>query len=505
MQFTEIYYAVFLTVVFLVYWIALNRKVGLQNILLLAASYVFYGWWDWRFLILIIATTLTTYVSGLLARSRYGYAITAANIIVNLGILVAFKYLGFFVENLQRLVALFGWNLDWFTVSVLVPVGISFYTFQAIAYSVDVYKQRTEPCRNLLTFATFIAYFPQLVAGPIERSNQLLPQLASPRVWNRVRASEGLRMILFGVLKKVAVADPLSIYVERLFNGGDLSNPLLSVAAGILFTLEIYCDFSAYSEIAKGSSRLLGINLMTNFRFPLFSRNIVEYWRRWHISLMNWFRDYLYIPLGGSRKGKFRTYLNISIVFVLSGLWHGAAWNFVLWGVYWAIINMAGRALFGIKATEGRISVSQLPRIAVTFMFVAFGLYIFRCDNFGQLVAGLANVPAYIVVTLFLWLAAKMVSAVVTRFGSALRIALPVAVCAAFVAVTIFNLHLALKCYFLIPLLFVFAIEWRDRNTDLPFSTQPRNRLMRWCGYWLCMLFVLLSEPIDMQFIYFQF
>lgn len=309
MQFTEITFAVFLTVVFALYWLLLRKWVKAQNMLLLCASYLFYGWWDWRFLALIMLTTLTTFVTALWARSRYGRWLTAANIVINLGILVVFKYLNFFSENLQRLFALAGWNLDWFTLDVLLPVGISFYTFQAIAYSVDVYRRRVEACDSVVAFATFIAYFPQLVAGPIERASQLLPQIISPRRWDEAMAVSGLRMILFGVMKKVCIADMLALYADRLYSGS-LGSPLATLAAGIVFTLEIYCDFSAYSEIARGVSRLLGIELMANFRFPYFSRNILEFWRRWHISLMWWFRDYVYIPLGGNRRGATRTAVN---------------------------------------------------------------------------------------------------------------------------------------------------------------------------------------------------
>lgn len=285
MQFTEIAFAVFLTVVFVLYRLVLRRWVRAQNMLLLAASYLFYGWWDWRFLGLIMLTTATTFVSARLANGRCGRLVTASNIALNLGILVVFKYLNFFSYNLQRLFSLVGWNLDWFTVDVLLPVGISFYTFQAIAYSVDVYKRRVKACADPLAFATFIAYFPQLVAGPIERASQLLPQIEAPRRWDAAYATSGLRMILFGVMKKVCIADMLAIYADRLYEG-NLLNPVMALAAGVVFTLEIYCDFSAYSEIARGVSRLLGIELMANFRFPYFSRNIIEFWRRWHISLM---------------------------------------------------------------------------------------------------------------------------------------------------------------------------------------------------------------------------
>ncbi|MDE5656607.1 MAG: MBOAT family protein, partial [Muribaculaceae bacterium] len=333
MQFTEILFAIFMLTVFVLYWLLLRSRVKAQNLLLLAASYFFYGWWDWRFLGLIILTTATTYITGLYAARRYGRLLTTLNIVFNIGILIVFKYLNFFSDNLQRLLSVFGWNLDWFTVDVLLPVGISFYTFQAIAYSVDVYKSRTAVCTDPVTFATFIAYFPQLVAGPIERASQLLPQIAQARQWNSAMASSGLRLILFGLMKKLCVADMLALYSDRIY-AHIPGNPALVLPAGIVFSIEIYCDFSAYSEIARGVSRLLGIELMANFRFPYFSRNILEFWQRWHISLMLWFRDYLYIPLGGNRRGNARAMWNTVLVFVVSGIWHGAAWNFIIWGIY---------------------------------------------------------------------------------------------------------------------------------------------------------------------------
>lgn len=254
MQFTQIEFAIFLITVFSVYWLALRNSLKLQNALLLTASYTFYGWWDWRFLGLIMLTTASTFATALLAGRRHGRAWTAANIILNVGILIAFKYLGFFTENLRALLNLWDLEVDWMVVDILLPVGISFYTFQAISYSVDVYRKEIHPTRDLLAFATFIAYFPQLIAGPIERASQLLGQITAPRRWDSSFATSGLRMILYGVMKKVCVADMLALYADRLYDG-DLLNPLVNVAAGIVFSLQIYCDFSAYSEIARGGNR----------------------------------------------------------------------------------------------------------------------------------------------------------------------------------------------------------------------------------------------------------
>lgn len=502
MQFTEIVFAVFLTVVFSLYWLVLRCWVKAQNWLLLSASYLFYGWWDWRFLGLIMLTTVTTYGAALCAHRRYGKLVTAANIVVNLGILVAFKYLNFFSENLKRLFDILGWNLDWFTIDVLLPVGISFYTFQAIAYSVDVYKGKVKACTDPVAFATFIAYFPQLVAGPIERASQLLPQIVSPRRWNEGQAVSGLRMILFGVMKKVCIADMLALYADRLY-AANLDNPLTALAAGVVFSLEIYCDFSAYSEIARGVSRLLGIELMANFRFPYFSRNILEFWRRWHISLMWWFRDYVYIPLGGNRKGALHTMLNTVVVFLMSGLWHGAAWNFVAWGAYWALVYVCGKSLLHLGRREGEIEIKDLPDMVLTFGTVAFGFYIFRCEGWSQVVAGCRNIWAYIAGFGVLWFLAKMVCS----YRCARISALVLVATGAIAAVCLFALRwpILFKMWWLVPGTLALLAEWRSRNMDFALEHMSALRWRRMAFYWACIAMIVISEPVEMTFIYFQF
>lgn len=503
MQFTEIGFALFFAVVFAVYWLILRRRHGLQNLFLLTMSYLFYGWWDWRFLGLIILTTVTTYASALMVGGRWGKAVTTANIVVNLGVLIAFKYFNFFSENIQRLLSVFGWQMDWFSIDVLLPVGISFYTFQAISYSVDVYKGNVPACKNPLTFATFIAYFPQLVAGPIERASQLLPQIASVRRWDYGRAVDGARMLLFGVLKKVCVADMLAIYVDRLYAAESLG-PVHILVAGVLFSLEIYCDFSAYSEIARGVSRMLGIELMANFRFPYFSRNILEFWQRWHISLMWWFRDYVYIPLGGSRRGITRTCVNIAIVFFLSGLWHGASWNFVVWGVYWAVVYVFGRVVLKLSKPSLPIEIAQLPQMVYTFGVVAFGFYLFRCADSARMLAGLKSVWIYPVV---FGLVGVVVSLLIKWFRC-LRFYLYIGVMMVVAVIVMVLLGwwvYMLKFWWLLPAGVVAIVEWHCRNTDYPLSVVPRRTMVRWGFYWLCMLLILLSEPTDVSFIYFQF
>lgn len=509
MQFTEISFAIFFVTVFTLYWLALRKSVKGQNLLLLSASYLFYGWWDWRFLGLILLTTASTFLTALYSRSRCGRGLTVANIVLNVGILLAFKYFNFFSENLSRLLSAFGWQMDRFTIDVLLPVGISFYTFQAIAYSVDVFKGKVEPCRDPVAFATFIAYFPQLVAGPIERASELLPQIVSPRKWNRGYAASGLRMILFGVMKKLCIADMLAIYVDRLYSG-NLADPMVCVAAGILFTLEIYCDFSAYCEIARGTSRLLGIELMANFRFPYFSRNIVEFWQRWHISLMLWFRDYIYIPLGGNRRGRVRTVFNTCAVFLISGLWHGAAWNFIAWGAYWALVYVAGKEIFRIRRNDAPLTLSQIPGMVTTFAFVTFGFYIFRCDGGADMLFGLRNLWAFITFFAFLWLVSMPLCRLLQFLSRRMKMSAMIAVlalCVAAAAAVCIGLpwYLALKVWWLLPTLTALCVEWHSRNDGYPLALVPSCAGVRYTLYWLLLVFVFLSEPTEMAFIYFQF
>lgn len=508
MQFTEIAYLFFFSFVFITYWLLLKQHNRIRSAMLLSASYIFYGWWDWRFLILIIFTTLSTYFLALLTSDRLRKLALVINIILNIGVLVAFKYLGFFTDNLARLLSLFGWTLDWFTIEVLVPVGISFYTFQAISYSVDVYRKRVEPCHDIISFATFIAYFPQLVAGPIERASVLLPQIISDKKWNREKATSGLRMILFGVVKKVAIADIISIYVDRLYEEGNLASPLTTIAISVLFSIQIYCDFSAYSEIARGSSRLLGIEIMGNFHFPYFSRNIIEFWRRWHISLMLWFRDYVYIPLGGNRKGTTRSYINIFIVFILSGLWHGASWNFVLWGLYWAICYVFAKQFLKLRTVGKAITLNDLPEIVLTFATVAFGFYIFRCSGWEEVQHGLINLPYYIIFIFLLYLAALLIrSKYILKIISSKIFKRSAVVTIALCLTTFFILKYpwSLKYYDIIPFIVILGNEWYNRNCEYPFFKQSHSQLQRYLMYWTLILFAVLSEPIDMSFIYFQF
>lgn len=375
MEFNSLAYALFLAAVVAIYYTPLlTRASWRQNALLLAGSYIFYGAWDWRFLSLILLTTLSTYGVALLIERSHRRFWLVANIVLNVGILATFKYFNFFTENLSWLMRWFGWEMDWFTIDVLLPVGISFYTFQAIGYSIDVWRGTVRPTRNLLLFATFIAFFPQLIAGPIERTTALMPQLARVNRWDYREAVTGLRFILWGLLKKVAVADPCGAVVDAYYGDSMAGEPdgLRIYIAGILFLIQVYCDFSGYCDIAAGSARLLGVKLNMNFNRPFISRNFLDLWSRWHITLTRWFTDYVYIPLGGSRRGKARMYANVALVFFLSGLWHGAGWGFILWGCLSGLLYILQKALgYDNMRHAPQPVLADMPAIFTTFSIFA--------------------------------------------------------------------------------------------------------------------------------------
>ena len=383
---------IFLPVVFLLYWFVC-KPLKWQNLLLLVASYIFYGWWDWRFLILIVITSLSSYASGLLIKrneQRRSVArwISAANIVLNLGILATFKYFNFFVDSIDALLSSLGVVLDWPTLHIILPVGISFYTFQALSYSIDVYARRIEPTRDVVAFFSFISFFPQLVAGPIERATNLLPQMLNKRTFDYALAVDGLRQMLWGFFKKLIIADTCAEVVNQVWASLGTSTGIVLFVCSILFTFQIYADFSGYSDIAIGCAKLFGFRLTTNFKVPYFSRNVREFWRRWHITLMSWFTQYVYFPLGGSHCSRLRTVFNTLVVFALSGLWHGADWTFVLWGLYHAILFVP-LILWGSKRHKDTVAHGRLlpswresGSMLVTFLLVNFGWILFRAPDF---------------------------------------------------------------------------------------------------------------------------
>ena len=335
MLFNSLEFLIFLPIVFTLYWL-LRKSVRLQNLLVVVVSYIFYGWWDYKFLFLIALTTLCSFGSGIWVDickvRRVRKTITVCNIMLNLGILGAFKYYNFFAHSFQEMMNGFNIAIDWPVLNLVLPVGISFYTFQALSYTIDVYRKKIEPTRNVLSFFAFISFFPQLVAGPIERATNLLPQFQRQRYFDYTQAVDGCRQMLWGFFKKMVIADNAAFFVQQIFDAPEHYHSLSLLVGAVLFSIQIYGDFSGYSDIAIGCARLFGINLCVNFRFPYFSRNIAEFWRRWHISLNKWFVDYVYIPLGGSRVSKAKVIRNTFIIFLLSGLWHGANWTFVIWG-----------------------------------------------------------------------------------------------------------------------------------------------------------------------------
>lgn len=394
MLFNSIEFAAFLPLVFLLYWFVFNRNLKLQNLFIVAVSYLFYGWWDWRFLVLIAFTSFCSWGSGLLIRKsrenrRKAKWINGINIAINIGILGVFKYYDFFATSFAKL--FLGGCTDGILLNLILPVGISFYTFQALSYSIDVYRGKLEPTRDIVQFFAFVSFFPQLVAGPIERATNLLPQFDKPRTFNYDQAVDGMRQILWGLFKKIAVADTCAVYVNSVFGSYQDQSGITLLLAAVLFTFQIYGDFSGYSDIAIGTAKLFGIQLMRNFNNPYFSRDIAEFWRRWHISLTTWFRDYIYIPLGGSRVPKAKVIRNTFVIFLVSGLWHGANWTFVVWGAYHAflflpLILLGKNRKYTDIVAAGRHcpTLRELGQIVLTFALVVLGWIIFRADSLGM-------------------------------------------------------------------------------------------------------------------------
>jgi len=385
MLFNSITYAFFLPAVLGLYWLLRPRA---QNMLLLVASYVFYGAWDYRFLSLIWISTLIDYVVGLRLQRTQDEGSRKRLLLVsvgaNLGILATFKYFGFFVDSFNDFMGVLGLAPNVPLFEVLLPVGISFYTFQTMSYTFDIYRRRMEPTHSLLNFATFVAFFPQLVAGPIERAAHLLPQIERPRPrpsFDTFRS--GLFLILLGLFKKVAIADAVAPIANEAFGGASEASSLTLVLGVLAFSLQIYGDFSGYSDIARGSSRLFGIELMRNFEQPYLSRSITEFWRTWHISLSSWLHDYLYVPLGGNKAGRWVTYRNLMLTMLLGGLWHGAAWTFVIWGGMHGLLLGLHRAVGGY-VPRGRPPMPRLrdvPGILTTFACVSLLWVFFRADS----------------------------------------------------------------------------------------------------------------------------
>jgi D-alanyl-lipoteichoic acid acyltransferase DltB (MBOAT superfamily) len=392
MLFNTLEFSIFFLIVYSLYRISPHR---VQNILLLIASYYFYGCWDWRFLSLIFVSTVVDYFCGIKMHQANDNAkrkfFLIASVMTNLGILGFFKYFNFFSDSFADLISIFGLQANTRSLNIILPVGISFYTFQTMSYTIDIYRRKMEPTHNFLDFALFVAFFPQLVAGPIERAKNLLPQVMNPRKITFEKFYEGTYLIFWGLFKKVFIADNLAKIADNIFSTTDVQNGFV-VALGVLaFAFQIYGDFSGYSDIARGLSKVMGFELMLNFNLPYFAVNPSDFWRRWHISLSTWLKDYLYISLGGNRKGNFNTYRNLMLTMLLGGLWHGAGWTFVLWGIYQGVLLIVHRFFqpYMKKIFQAKNSFLESfglwTRIVIMFMFANFGWLIFRAQSVEQI------------------------------------------------------------------------------------------------------------------------
>ncbi len=391
MLFNSFTFILFFFVTYILY-LLFKKNLKSQNILILISSYVFYGYWDWRFLFLIALSTVIDFSIG----KKLGKAILqnkrkqllAISIIANLSILGFFKYFNFFAQSTTELLQIFGFNVDSVTLNIILPVGISFYTFQTMSYTIDVYRKKLKPTHNILNFAVFVSFFPQLVAGPIERAVNLLPQVATKRIISKEMINAGLFLILWGFFKKVVIADNCAIISNSIFNNYESFHNIDLLIGVLAFTFQIYGDFSGYSDIARGISKMLGFELMVNFRLPYFAISPSDFWNRWHISLSSWLRDYLYFPLGGNRSGNYKTYRNLLLTMLLGGLWHGAAWNFVIWGAFHGILLIVYR-LFEKQQPQTSLqpnnNLIKVPLIGIMFILTIFGWLIFRANSVDQI------------------------------------------------------------------------------------------------------------------------
>lgn len=418
MLFNSFEFLVFLPIVFCLYWFVFNKGLRWQNALILIASYLFYGWWSWQFMGLLMLSTLLDYAYGFGVASpnrRTAKLFLWLSIINNLGILGVFKYYNFFAAQAQLAFGQAGIHISPTFLNVALPVGISFYTFHGMSYVFDIYRGHQKPVRSFPEYAVFVCFFPLLVAGPIERASHLLPQVQRPRRFNYQQALEGCRLILWGLFKKVVVADSLAPIADQAFDNYQNLDAITLIKGAIIFAFQIYGDFSGYSDIALGTAKLFGFELLSNFKFPYFSRDVAEFWRRWHISLSSWFRDYLYIPLGGSRVGKYKAVRNTFIIFLVSGFWHGASWNFIAWGGIHAcgflplLLMDRNRKNVTSVVAEGKVlpSVKELLQMLGTFAFVTFAWIFFRAKTMQD-------------ATGYIW---HMVTDAVVHPGSLLRLA----------------------------------------------------------------------------------
>jgi alginate O-acetyltransferase complex protein AlgI len=478
MLFNSFSFAIFAPIVFLLYWFVVQKSLKAQNALLLIASYFFYSCWDWRFLFLLLFSTGLDYFSGLqiekTVNTTYRKIWFYTSITINLSFLAVFKYFDFFVLSFQNLLLKVGLSIDVFTLNIILPVGISFYTFHGLSYVIDVYKKRIVAEKNFVEYAVFVSYFPLLVAGPIERATHLLPQIKVRRIFNYDRAISGLYQILWGLFKKIVIADNCAHYVNEIFNDSSNYSGSTLVMGALFFSFQIYGDFSGYSDIALGTSRLFGIELLKNFAFPYFSRDIAEFWRRWHISLSSWFKDYVYIPLGGSKGGKWMQIRNTFIIFLLSGFWHGANWTFLIWGFLNALYFLPLLLTNNNRTNLGSVAKNrwfpdykEIIQILVTFGLTTFAWIFFRANS--------------------VTLAFHYIKGIFTK--------------------SLFTLPEIRPTFLIILVLFFIIIEWlgREGNFALDNFRKQGNRFFRWSFLMLILVLLFIFGKEEQQFIYFQF
>ena len=455
------------------YWFVFNKNLKIQNTLILISSYIFYGWWDWRFLSLILCSTIVDYYTGLYINksesknSKKTYLFLS--IIFNIGVLAFFKYYNFFIDSGVHMFTSFGYTIqNTWTLKIILPVGISFYTFQTMSYSLDIYYKKLKPTKDFISFASFVSFFPQLVAGPIERASNLLPQILKTRTFNYKQSVDGLKLVLYGMFKKIVIADSLAPFVDNIFSNYQTLDGGTLILGAIYFSFQIYADFSGYSDIAIGTSKLFGFEIMSNFKFPYLSRNIGEFWRRWHISLSTWFRDYLYIPLGGSRDGKTKALRNIFIIFIVSGFWHGANWTFIIWGLIHAVlyiplfITKRNRTYISDVVAENKYlpTIKESLQMITTFFFAALAFVFFRSDSVAMGVDYIVN----------------LFSTSIIKFDNESGI---------------------------IYCLILFTLDWLNRHNEREFYI--KNKIIRHIIYYVMIYLIIYKFNSYQSFIYFQF
>jgi D-alanyl-lipoteichoic acid acyltransferase DltB (MBOAT superfamily) len=480
MLFNSFSFIIFLPVIFILYWFVAYKNLKLQNILIVIASYIFYGWWDWRFLFLILFSTIIDYTLGIVLqkqktkRVRRLYLFTS--IFINLLFLGTFKYYNFFIDTFTNIFSFFGIEIHVSHLNIILPVGISFYTFQTMSYTIDVYNRKLEPTKDIVAFTAFVSFFPQLVAGPIERATNFLPQFLNKRQFEYQKAIVGSKQILWGFFKKIVIADNCAIYANMIFNHSDNYSGAILILGVLFFAFQIYGDFSGYSDIAIGIAQLFGFELMQNFAFPYFSRNVAEFWRRWHISLSTWFRDYVYIPMGGSRSGICISIRNTFVLFILSGFWHGANWSFIIWGLINAIyflpllITNRNRKYTDIIA-KGKIlaTIKESFLMLSTFSLTTFAWIFFRAQNTThafRYIAGIFSMP--------------------------------------FFSLSSFQIkkRVIITSIMIITLL---VLEWIGRDGKYALEKIALPKIIQWILYYILLGLVILFSGTPQTFIYFQF